>query len=240
MISYTHRNVTTSAILITILIFGIINFSYSFFQNLVSSQNLFQNVNPVKQENTVRKTQNAINNLNSNVQNNVSDKTNKTNTKNTIKNEITNKTNSTTKSNTSNSKIENLSKLSDVRIEDWRIVIPTIELNAQISEGTDSDVMDMFVGHFENTSVWLGNIALAGHNRGYPVNYFARIKELSKGDIIQYYYQGILREYAVQTVTIIKDTDWSYLGETTDNRITLITCVEDEPEYRRCIQAIEI
>ena len=40
--------------------------------------------------------------------------------------------------------------------------------------------------------------------------------------------------------TIIKDTDWSYLQETKENKLTLITCVENEPKYRRCIQAIEI
>ena len=27
--------------------------------------------------------------------------------------------------------------------------------------------------------------------------------------------------------------------KTEENRITLITCVENEPEYRRCIQGIE-
>jgi len=30
------------------------------------------------------------------------------------------------------------------------------------------------------------------------------------------------------------------LKNTFDNRITLITCVEDQPEYRRCIQGTEI
>ena len=123
---------------------------------------------------------------------------------------------------------------------EWKIVIPAIELDAFISEGTSSDVMDKFVGHFENTSLWNGNVALAAHNRGYPVNYFAHIKDLSLGDIVVYYYNGKIKEYAIQTITIIDDTDWSYLENTNDNRITLITCVEDEPEYRRCIQGVEI
>ena len=100
--------------------------------------------------------------------------------------------------------------------------------------------MDEFVGHFENTSLWHGNIALAAHNRGYPVNYFAYLKDLNIGDIVRYYYCGKEREYAVKTITVIDDTDWTYLENTNDNRITLITCVEDEPEYRRCIQAVEI
>ena len=38
---------------------------------------------------------------------------------------------------------------------------------------------------------------------------------------------------------IIKDTNWNYLKNTEKNKITLITCIENEPEYRRCIQAIE-
>ena len=38
---------------------------------------------------------------------------------------------------------------------------------------------------------------------------------------------------------IIKDIDWEPLENTKENKITLITCVENEPEYRRCIQAIE-
>lgn len=45
--------------------------------------------------------------------------------------------------------------------------------------------------------------------------------------------------YTVVENKIIKDTDWKDLEETEENRITLITCVENEPEYRRCIQGIE-
>ena len=38
---------------------------------------------------------------------------------------------------------------------------------------------------------------------------------------------------------IIKDTEWEYLDNTEENMLTLITCVENEPEYRRCVQAVE-
>ena len=84
-----------------------------------------------------------------------------------------------------------------------------------------------------------GNIGLAGHNRGYKVNYFERIKELSIGDEIYYTYGSTRKKYKVTLITIIKDTQWNYLESTSDNRITLITCLENEPEYRRCIQGIE-
>ena len=50
----------------------------------------------------------------------------------------------------------------------------------------------------------------------------------------------IKRIYKVSEKTVIKDTQWDKLENTEDNRITLITCVENRPELRRCIQAKEI
>jgi len=75
---------------------------------------------------------------------------------------------------------------------------------------------------------------------GYPVNYFGKLKDLQIGDEIIYKTKYGTKKYKVKTKTIIKDTDWSYLRNTKDNRITLITCVENKPELRRCIQALEI
>ena len=99
--------------------------------------------------------------------------------------------------------------------------------------------MNEYVGHFEETSIKSGNIGLAAHNRGYPVNYFENIKKLKKGDKIIYKYYEFEKTYIVSQNIIIVDTDWSYLEQTEENTITLITCVENEPSYRRCIQAIE-
>lgn len=99
--------------------------------------------------------------------------------------------------------------------------------------------MNEYVGHFKNTSKKKGNIGLAAHNRGYPVNYFKDIKKLKKGDEINYVYKKFKKTYIVDKIEIIKDTDWSMLEKTDDNRITLITCVENEPNFRRCIQGIE-
>lgn len=121
----------------------------------------------------------------------------------------------------------------------WQLEIPAIGLKAPIEEGTTKEVMDKYIGHFEETSKNSGNIGLVAHNRGFENNYFANLKKLKKGDIITYYCNGVKREYQVEIVTIIKDTDWSYLEETEDNAITLITCVEGQPEYRRCIQGKE-
>lgn len=122
---------------------------------------------------------------------------------------------------------------------DWSIEIPIIELVAPIEETVEKEVMNRSVGHFQNTSKWEGNVGLGAHNRGYQVNYFANIKKLKRGDIINYTYEGKIRQYEVSNIVIIKDTDWSYLENTEENKITLITCVENEPNYRRCIQGTE-
>lgn len=126
-----------------------------------------------------------------------------------------------------------------VKVEDWYIEIPAISLRAEIAEGTTKDVMDKFVGHFEETQMWIGNVGLAAHNRGYENNYFENLKKLKEGDVINYYYNGNMRKYIVSKLVIVEDTDWTYLENTEENVLTLITCVENEPKYRRCIQAVE-
>lgn len=123
--------------------------------------------------------------------------------------------------------------------ETWKIKIPILSLEAQIEEGTTEEIMEDFVGHFSETNKMEGNIGLAAHNRGYKNNYFSDLKNLKKGDEIQYQYKDFKKTYIVEKHEIICDTDWTYLEKTEDNRLTLITCVENEPSYRRCIQAIE-
>ena len=49
----------------------------------------------------------------------------------------------------------------------WYIEIPSINLKAPIEQGTDAEILDKSVGHFTQTPDTLGNVGLAGHNRGY-------------------------------------------------------------------------
>lgn len=122
----------------------------------------------------------------------------------------------------------------------WQIEIPKINLIAPISEGTSQEVMLEYVGHFENTEEWKGNVGLAAHNRGYPINYFSNLKDLEIGDEIIYKTKYGIKRYKITLSIIITDTDWSYLQETEENKITLITCVENQPSNRRCIQGVKI
>lgn len=139
-------------------------------------------------------------------------------------------------------KIKNVNTTIEKRASEeatWYIQIDKIGLKAPIQEGTTQQIMEDFVGHFEESSKDFGNVCLAAHNRGYKNNYFSRIRELQEGDEINYKYKDIEKTYIVTKHEIIKNTDWSNLEDTEENKITLITCVENEPEYRRCIQGIE-
>lgn len=122
----------------------------------------------------------------------------------------------------------------------WQIEIPKINLVAPVAEGTSANIMNEYVGHFEETPKNKGNIGLAAHNRGYKVNYFQDLKLLQKGDLIIYTYNGEISKYSVNELGIIKDTDWSKLESSSQDKLTLITCLEDEPEYRRYIQAVKL
>lgn len=44
----------------------------------------------------------------------------------------------------------------------------------------------------------------------------------------------------METVTTIKNNDWTYLESTADNRITLITCVAGDSSRRWVVQGVEI
>lgn len=123
--------------------------------------------------------------------------------------------------------------------EIWQIEIPKISLIANIAEGTTKEILNQYVGHFQETQKENGNIGLAAHNRGYEVNYFQDLKLLKEGDEIKYKHNEFEKIYEVEKSRIIKDTDWEYLENTEENTLTLITCVENEPEYRRCVQAVE-
>lgn len=211
MISYTKRFVNIVSLLITIVIyFFVTNVSINF--SPLSIFNLFKK--------SVVQVELNSNSVNFNSNNGIEEKI-----------EIQN--------NYPENKIVTNEVVEDTKEVNWKILIPTIALEAEISEGTSKEVMDKYVGHFGETSKSVGNVGLAAHNRGYNVNYFANLKKLKEGDKIIYKCYGFETTYVVTKNLIITDEDWSYLEKTEKNTITLITCVENEPMYRRCIQGEE-
>ena len=148
------------------------------------------------------------------------------------------KSNINTNKDTSEITTNNIEQILD-KENKWRIKIPKINVDAPIKTGTSQEVLALSVGHFPDTTTWNGNVALAGHNRGYRCNFFQDIKKLKIGDKIIYSTPKGERTYKVILNKIIKQTDWTYVQGTNDNRITLITCVENMHDYRRCVQAVE-
>ena len=119
------------------------------------------------------------------------------------------------------------------------VKVPTLKINMKLWEGETDASMKKGLGHYSSTSAWDGNVGVCGHNRGTKYTIGA-IKDLKQGDTITYTTIYGTRTYAVTIVKIISNTDWSYLQATSDNRITLTTCLADHPESRVVVQAVEV
>ncbi|MDE7261862.1 MAG: sortase [Oscillospiraceae bacterium] len=117
--------------------------------------------------------------------------------------------------------------------------IPVIGLTANIVEGTDAAALKRGVGHFEDTSIWDGNVGLAAHNRG-SNSYFGKIHTLELGDHITLTTKLGTRTYEVTSVSKVSETDRSALAASQSNVITLYTCVQNESDFRWCVTASEI
>ena len=87
------------------------------------------------------------------------------------------------------------------------------------------------MGHFEDTSIWGGNVCLASHNRG-ANDYFGKIHTLDAGDEITLTTKLGTKTYEVTTVSKVSETDRSCL--------TLYTCVRDQRDLRYCVRAVEV
>lgn len=108
-----------------------------------------------------------------------------------------------------------------------------------VYEGETLENLKKGAGHFSSTSVWDGNVALCGHNRGsYP--YFSFVKDMRIGDTVTFTTKYGSREYEVYSKEQIGEYDHSKLGWSSNNILTLITCIEDTPEQRWCAQLREV
>lgn len=117
--------------------------------------------------------------------------------------------------------------------------IPSLGISMRIWEGETNASMAKGLGHYSSTSGWDGNVGVCGHNRGARYT-IGQIKDLPAGAIISLSTIYGERTYAVTSVNRIANNDWSYLQPTSDNRITLTTCLAGQPALRVCVQAVEV
>jgi len=116
--------------------------------------------------------------------------------------------------------------------------IPKLNLSIKVYSGETLENMRIGLGHFEFTSAWDGNVGLSGHNRGVPFA-IGGVKDLKNGEKIIFTTKYGTRSYEVIHREQIADTDYSWLGWSDLNILTIITCVENVPGKRWCIVARE-
>ena len=148
---------------------------------------------------------------------------------------------------------ENIIKdISINEISNWKIEIEKLNLNATIKEGTSKEIIKDYVGHYTDSKVFYGIIALKAYNTGENNNYFANLKELQINDEIKYTVNNIQNTYKVISNKIIDnyyldDCEEEYIkiydsikGEyeiTKNDILILITYVKDMPSKYRCVIA---
>jgi LPXTG-site transpeptidase (sortase) family protein len=103
-----------------------------------------------------------------------------------------------------------------------RIEIPRLGLSELVIEGTGGRSLRRGVGHVPRTAFpgERGNVALAGHRD----SYFARLRDVAKGDLIRLETPDGVFAYRVATILIVDPGRADLLAQTGSPRLTLVTC----------------
>lgn len=117
--------------------------------------------------------------------------------------------------------------------------IPAIDLSVKIYEGTGSSTLKKGVGHFEETSIWDGNVALAAHNRGVN-DHFGEIHTLEIGDKVTLTTKLGTRTYKVVSVEKVNENDTSGLSPSSNDQVTMYTCVRNQRDNRWKVVAVAV
>lgn len=148
---------------------------------------------------------------------------------------------------------ENIIKdISINEISNWKIEIEKLNLNANIKEGTSKEIIKNNIGHYTNSNILCGIIALKAYNIGEKNNYFANLKELQIDDEINYTVNEVEIIYKVISNKIIENNAledsqkeytqiYEYIQSQNNfskkNILILITYVKDMPNKFRCVIA---
>lgn len=103
-----------------------------------------------------------------------------------------------------------------------RVSISKINLDLIVIEGTNHRALRLGPGHLQNTPApgELGNSVISAHRD----TFFRHIYELTTGDEIQVRRQGRTYTFQVTGKRIVSPDDLSVIKNTSDARLTLITC----------------
>lgn len=131
-----------------------------------------------------------------------------------------------------------VTKVFDYKTEPNHVIVPKIELNQQVYEGSSVAVLNKGPGYYDQNTdkPGIGNCVIFGHSattqeHGAP---FVRVtdKDLIKGDeIILTDKDNKTYKYKINEIKIISSADFSVVRPTDKPTVTLITCIP--PDYPR-------
>lgn len=104
--------------------------------------------------------------------------------------------------------------------------IPKLNLKVAIGEGSANESMRYTVGHFTDTAKpgAQGNFAVIGHRSYRYGQFFNRLDELKKGDLLEVKSGKHTYTYKVTESLVVEPEDTWILDDTADATITLVTC----------------
>lgn len=109
----------------------------------------------------------------------------------------------------------------------------------KVYEGESLENMLLGAGKFTSASAWDGNCSIAAHNRGVKNN-FSFLKDMNIGEKIIYTTPYGTRTYEVASKTQIDETDTSGLAYSSENILSLYTCVQNVADKRWLVVARQI
>jgi sortase A len=103
-----------------------------------------------------------------------------------------------------------------------RISIPRLRISAMVEEGDDDGTLSAAVGHIPGTALpgHAGNVGLAGHRD----TFFARLKDLQRGDEIEFETRSQVYKYRIEQMMVVDPTNTSVLRGSDEKQLTLVTC----------------
>lgn len=123
--------------------------------------------------------------------------------------------------------------------KDNRIYIPSVKINAKITEGATKENLLFDVTHVERTALpgQKGNSVIIGHNKGHPNNLlFTFLYKAKTGDFVAIDYKGKRYIYKIKKIKIVEpEEEPKEIQQTKETRLTLITCYPPNTSFNRII-----
>ena len=103
-----------------------------------------------------------------------------------------------------------------------RLLIPAVNLNVMVLEGTDRWTLNRAAGHIEGTALpgRTGNVGISAHRDGY----FRNLGHIARGDEISILTPEKTYTYSVESTHIVSPGDTEVLAPSARPVLTLVTC----------------